>query len=120
MFADDTNLSDKNINCLFTKMNSELNKASTWFKANKLSLNIKKTKYTIFHHKKKHVIPNDLPILQIENVVIKRENVTKFLGVLIDENLTWKAQIAKVSSTISKSIGILYRARPMLKKSHLN
>ena len=42
-----------------------------------------------------------------------------FLGVLIDGNFSWKAQIAKVSSTISKSIGILYKASTILNKLQL-
>jgi len=43
MFADDANLfiSNKNIETLFTDMNNELTKVTTWFKANKLSLNMK-------------------------------------------------------------------------------
>ena len=52
MFGDDTNLfmSDKNIINLYTKMNTELEKVSTRFKANKLSLNVSKNKYSLFHH----------------------------------------------------------------------
>ena len=34
-----------------------------------------------------------------------------FLGVILDENLTWKPHIANVSRKISKSIGIIYKAR---------
>ena len=51
MFADDTNffLSHKNIKEMFTKMNEELQKFNIWFKANKLSLNVDKTKFTLFH-----------------------------------------------------------------------
>ena len=50
MFAGDTNLflSDKNIGELFQQMNKELKCVSTWFKANKLSIDIDKTKWTIF------------------------------------------------------------------------
>ena len=46
LFADDKNLfiSDKNIGELFKKMNKELKNVSTWFKPNKLSINIDKTK----------------------------------------------------------------------------
>ena len=51
MFADDTNLflSDENISELFQQMNKELKSVSTWFKANKLSINTDKTKWTIFY-----------------------------------------------------------------------
>ena len=122
MFADDTNLflSDKNIDILFTKMNIELAKVSTWFKANKLSLNTSKTKFSIFHPtSKKRFIPAELPILKINDTYISRDSVTKFLGVLIDENLNWKAQIADISSKVSKSIGLLYKATPILNKTLL-
>ena len=55
MFADDTNLfiSDSNIENLFETMNEELRKVANWFKANKLSLNISKTKYSLFHSTRK-------------------------------------------------------------------
>ena len=45
-----------------------------------------------------------------------RENVTKFLGVLIDENLSWKQQINDVSTKISKDFGILYKSRGIVKQ----
>ena len=50
MFADDTNLffSHRNISTLFLTVNNELHKTGEWFKANRLSLNIKKTKFTFF------------------------------------------------------------------------
>ena len=55
----------------------------------------------------------------MDNIVIERENVTKFLGVLIDENLSWKQHINNVSSKVSKSIGILYKSRQIVKKPML-
>ena len=44
MYADDTNLvcSNNDIDTLFFTVNMELEKISEWFKANELSLNIKK------------------------------------------------------------------------------
>ena len=50
MFADDTNLfySHHNIKELFTAVNKELQKLGDWFTSNKLSINIKKTKYAFF------------------------------------------------------------------------
>ena len=63
MFADDTNLllSNKDINKLFNDLNVELQKISIWFKGNKLSLNLTKTKWILFHsQKKKRFIANDL------------------------------------------------------------
>jgi hypothetical protein len=122
LFADDTNffISNKNVETLFTDMNTELAKITIWFKANKLPLNIKKTKCMLFHSaSKRRLIPSVLPQLQIDNDVIERETVTKFLGVLIDENLSWKKRIECVTNKVSKSIGILYRTRIIIGKKNL-
>ena len=61
MFPDDTNIfySHQNISSLFMTVNNELDKIGKWFKANKLSLNVKKTKYTFFH---KNSIKDDIPL----------------------------------------------------------
>ena len=81
-------------------------------KSNKLSLNYDKTKWSLFHpFSKRQFLPRNLPNLLVENINIKREHVTKFLGVFIDENLSWKQHIEILSSKISKSIGILYKSR---------
>ena len=61
MYADNTNLfySNNDIETLFSTVNMGLEKISEWFKANKLSLNIKKTNYTLFH---KNSVKDDLPL----------------------------------------------------------
>ena len=93
-------------------MNVELQKMSIWFKANELSLNLTKTKWTLFHSQKKgRLIANDLPMLYIDNFEVVIESVTKFLGIFIDKNLTWKYHIEHVCNKVSKSIGIMYKSR---------
>ena len=85
MFADDTNLfySHENLYSLFQTVNNELKNIHEWFKANKLSLNIKKTKFSLFHpSQKSDNLPLILPKLIINNNIISREPVNKFLGVL--------------------------------------
>ena len=72
---------------------------------------------SLFHlQKKNRFIANDLPILYIDNFEIVRESVTKFLGIFIDENLTWKYHIEHVCNKVSKSIGIMYKSRNLLSK----
>ena len=105
MFADDTNLfySHKNIENLFFTMNNELVKIKEWFKANKLSLNIKKTKFTLFHKKSLtksgSTLPLAIPNLQIGNKHIERVSSIKFLGVMLDEHLPWHghSKLLKIS-----------------------
>ena len=101
-------------------MNAELSHLNDWFCANKLSLNTDKTKYVLFHKaKSKDNLPLVLPDLFINNVKIKSENSLKFLGVMIDENLTWKTHVKLVESKISKSIGILFKASRSLNSKSL-
>ena len=114
MFVDDTNLflSHKNIDTLFDSMNIELANISTWFKLNKLSLNVDKTTWLLFTPlSKRQLLLQNLPNLLIENIHFKKEHVTKFFGVFVDEKLSWKQHINIASSKISKSIGILYTPR---------
>ena len=101
MFADDTNLflSDENISELFQQMNKELKSVSTWLKANKLSINIDKTKWTIFYPtSKERFMRTKFPELFIDGITLERETVTKFLGVIIEENVIWKAHINTIST----------------------
>ena len=117
LFADDTTLyfASENINSLFKILNSELRKLDEWFRANKLSLNVKKTKYSLFHKpKSKDSLPLKLPDIAINNIKLQRENNVKFLGVIINENLDWNEHIKTIENKISKSIGILYRIRQFL------
>ena len=122
MFADDTNLfySHKNIHQLFAKVNEELEKIGDWFKANKLSLNNKKTKYALFH---KNSIKDDLPLklqdLKIANNQIERKKAIKSLDVMLDENVNWQEHIRTVENKITKNIGLLYRAKYLLNESSL-
>ncbi|XP_065662556.1 uncharacterized protein LOC136085195 [Hydra vulgaris] len=115
MFADDTNLflSNYSIKQLYADMNFELNKINDWFQANKLSLNVKKTKYTLFYKKLQEVnLPLKLPDLFLNNKEIKQEDSLKFLGILVDKHLSWLPHIKYLQSKVSKAIGMMYRVRP--------
>ena len=86
-FADDTSLffNHKDIKHLFTVVNNDLVNIKDWFTANKLSLNVEKTKYSFFHKpSKKNNIPSSPTKLIINNYEIQREESIKFLGVLLD------------------------------------
>ena len=122
MFADETNLfyAEENIKTLFDTVNIELQKINQWFISNKLSLNMTKTKCSFFHKpSKKDNIPLVLPKLSICNNEIKRSESIKFLGVFLDENLTWKDHIRYLENKIAKNIGLLFRSKPYLTKKCL-
>ena len=117
MFADDTNLflSHSNINILFEKMNEELANVSNWFNDNKLSLNVKTTKYSFFRRLSKNDnIPLWLPNLHINGFTVERESSIKFLEVWIDESLTWRNHIHTIENIIAKNIGLLHQGKHYL------
>ena len=119
MFADDTNFfySHKNVKDLFYTVNSELEKISQWFKANKLSINIKKTKFTLFHKNSfKDEIQLKLPALMIGNNNTKRKSLIEFLGVMLNEHIFWIDPVRTVENKIAKYIGLIYRVSQFLNK----
>ena len=102
MFADDTNLfyAERDIKKLFQSVNNELQKISQWFFSKNLSINVTKTKYSFFHKpSKRDDIPLALPKLYIDNNQIQRSESIKFLGVFLDENLTWKEHIKYIEDS---------------------
>ena len=111
LFADDTNIfcSHRNTNRLVSIANDELAKIVTWLKAHKLSLNLTKTNFMIFHPRQKK-INVEVPLV-MENTIIKQVVETKFLRVIIDQHLSWKSHISFVSEKISKTVGIIAKAR---------
>ena len=119
MYADDSNLFNEgpDLHVLEFKMNESLKDISLWLKVNKLSLNIDKTHFLIFKNRRKLI--DYEPIIMIDSKVINRVYSTKFLGVYVDDSLTWKCHIDHVCKKISKGIGILTKARKYLNKRTL-
>ena len=97
-------------------MNEKLTEIALWLKANKLSPNIKKTHYIVF--KNRGVTEKDM-CLKIDNEAVIQVKNNKFLGVIIDCNLTWKEHISYISGKIAKGLGILIKAGKYLNKTTL-
>ena len=111
LFADDTNAlyTGKTYDELINVVCNDLRILSDWFKSNKLALNETKTNYMIFHTR--HNKPPDNFVITLNGVILERVKITKFLGVLIQENLNWKAHIDYVCDKISKSTAILAKLK---------
>ena len=116
-FADDSTLHVKlPKNCDITSMvNNELLSINSWLQANRLCLNVDKTKYMIFSIKDK---PPDLGI-SIGRTLIGRTDVHKFLGVHNDDKLNFASHISKLCSKISRGIGMLRRLKSLVPKDVL-
>ena len=85
------------------------------FKSNKLTLNTTKTNFVIFHpYQKKVTYQLSLYMFDNEkngNVTQESKNYIKYLGVLIDKNLTWKYHIDAITAKISKTVGLISKLR---------
>ena len=91
-------------------INVELNNIQEWLSINKLSLNVKKTKFMIFHYRQRN-IDNLILDLQISFEKIERVAEFDFLGLTVDENLNWNAHIQKVSNKIFRTLGVMCRLK---------
>ncbi len=94
LFADDTNLLLKGTDLLSLKIETEktLVELSTWFAQNKLTMSLEKMQYSIFHAKN-NKIAMEFNTMNICNTQIKSVKEAKYLGLILDENLTFSSHI---------------------------
>ena len=114
MFADDTNLfiSSHSLESLCVTANTVLAKLAKWFRLNKLSLNVNKTNYILFHSHQKKLLTQIK--LTIDNITIEQTDKTTFLGIIIIQNLTWTDHFSLLKNKISKNIDVIRRIRKNL------
>ena len=111
MYADDTtiyfNLEDFPALNREQEINKELEKLNLWFKLNKLTLNVDKTKCMFFH--KRRAVP--FINLSMNNIPIDIVPHFNYLGIILDKHLSWKTHITMVTGKLSKISGILNRLK---------
>ena len=120
LFADDTNLflNNSNILNLETNLNVELEKVSQWLHANKLSLNIEKTSFVVFHSPQRRI--DHRLNLRISNMFVKSDDQVKYLGLIFDSNLNWNPYLHELSKTISRGKGVLSKIRHFVNRNILH
>jgi hypothetical protein len=103
LFADDTNvfLVGKDLRVLKVEAEKTLKELSMWFACNKLTLSLEKTQFNVFHMKNKS-IPDCWNSIEVQGNSIKRVGEAKYLGVILDETLSWKAHIESLRKTLQK------------------
>ena len=117
LFADDTNIfySNKCLKTVNEVIQAEINKVSEWLNVNKLSLNITKTKFIVFRSSNKK--PKYDVKITMNNKSIEQVRKTNFLGIIIDEYLTWNDHIAKVANRIIRASSIAAKVRHFLNRN---
>ncbi len=120
-YADDTTIfiTGPNIDSMFHNANTVLGDLHKWLKANKLIINAQKTKYMIFGPKHYNTENHYLSINNQEIERVTNGKSIKFLGIHLDENLTWKNHTKSINSKIAIASFSLNRVKNILPKNIL-
>ena len=110
-FADDTNLlyTNKSLKKVNKHINHDLNHLCHWLRANEISLNTKKTEIIIFRSKNKNITKKLNFRLSGQKIILSKS--IKYLGINLDEHLTWSNHINILASKLSRANGILSKIR---------
>lgn len=104
-------VSGKHLSEITQNMNEDLKIVYKWLCANKLKLNLEKTIYMCLTNKR---INKDEFVLKVNGVNVQRVEETKYLGIVIDEKLSFDSNIEYVSKKMSKKINFIGRIRNKL------
>ncbi len=116
LFADDT--STLGVNCSVTKLQADLDSIFEWLKSNKLTLNVKKTCQLNIRLANSASNPNP-NLLLLNNQVVETTMSCKYLGVYLDNRLSFKIHIEYVKHKLAKQCGILAKLRHYVPKNVL-
>ena len=111
LFADDTSIIiTRSNNCeLQEAISASLHQLTKWFQENSLSLNVSKTHFLQFHNKNQNSldIPNAL-----DSKFITKPNHIKFLGLTINDSMTWKTHIDDILPKLSSACFAIRTVKP--------
>ena len=114
MYADNTVIytTGSESDCIMTEIQEDLQRVEQWMKNRKLVLNLTKTKCMLFGTKQK--LANASFKTQLHGSDIERVRNFSYLGVTLDEYLSWKEHVSKVFTKVNKRLGLLGRIRSCL------
>ena len=113
VYADDTTLvvSGRTLQEATDKANLLLKKFVHYFNINKLSVNPTKTKYIVYYPNQKILKSKYSTNLLMDEKILEEVKVIKYLGVIINNKLTWNDHKLYIKRKIAQSIGILYNCK---------
>ena len=122
LFADDTNtfVSAGTQELAFATAQEVLNIISNYMNCNKLHVNLEKSCYTYFNNTCKTENTERLNkfVLNISNTTLPQVENTKFLGVIIDDKLTWQPHLISLVKKLSCCTGRLNRITQFIPSDH--
>ena len=95
---------------------NEIKNIVRWYNANKLKLSLNKSNFIIFHGIRKNP-GKDICEIKIGKDSIPRTEYTKYIGLIIDETLTWEYQVNEICNSLLKYFGIFYHIRNTISPS---
>ena len=111
---------DKSVEDVGRVLNRDMVEISKWLQVNCLTLNTNKTKCMLFGSQAKlRRSENNLHVV-INNTAIDNVTQFKYLGVWMDQSLTWSDHIDKLSKKVNKRLGVLRRVKNVLPQNTLN
>ena len=112
-FADDTNLlySNRNEKLLRKNINTDLRLIFQWLCANRLSVNVDKTDFIVFKSPRKSL--KERITLKLNGKDIFESKKLRYLGLMMDEKLTWKFHISQLKKKLSQITGIIYKLKKL-------
>ena len=134
LFADDTAIlcEGDTWDEVFERANSDINATYEWLCRNRLSLNVKKTKYLVFSKSpSKSNVSREIKIHQCGAKIfngsimckcplIERVSSARYLGIIIDENLKWESHVSSTVQRLRKFAHLFYELRGCLGKELLS
>jgi hypothetical protein len=113
LFANDTTIIISNVNPkeFQNNINSVMTEITFWFQSNLPSLNYNKTHFIKFQTKKQNEAKTQIVV---PNSISSNINSTKFLGLIIDNSLSWKDHITALTSKLNKACYTIRLLKPFL------
>ena len=108
---------DKNLRTLETTVNNQISCVFEWLCANKLSLDVEKSNYIIFHPVQKKI--NHQVNISLKSQPLKQVLDTPYLGVVIDCHLNWKTHVAMLTKKIKRNVGAISKIRHFVSRDIL-
>ena len=121
MYADDTSSSNgiSTVEDITRNYIPDIKNVMDWLKANNLSLNVMKTEFITMGTTQNILKIGDLLAIRVQGHTVKRVYKAKYLGIVIDDKLTWKDHFDYVSLKIKRNLGIMKRVRNDIPKESL-
>ena len=115
-------VSGKNLTEAKQHCNDILDRFYNYFTLNKLSINTSKTKFMIYkpvygQKRNKHMHDTTTTKLTMNNLPLRQVSSIKFLGVMINDKLTWDCHKQLICNKISKTLEILNKCKNIMNEN---